>query len=252
MTTSHIPFRGFGIVSTSDYGKIPGCRHPGQDFFPSAGDTNGVQVAALADGIVVGIGRDFEAGVSSPGSWGATKATGAPNSGKYNFVIRTGGHFVLYGHLDTIQPWFYLGARIKPGDIIGTLIKQIGNTHLHLEIRTFTDTQLKTTPNPPVRGTANSFGAISRVLTVKPDRAVDPLVFIANKPLTASSSTPTTAPCGSNSISYTADTYSGILVGSQIFSANVDRATYLGCIHIVANSTTVDTAITCTTTQPPP
>jgi predicted outer membrane repeat protein len=250
LRTTGAAFRGFGIFNNTDYGTIPGCRHPGVDFFPSAGDVAGVRVGALADGIVVGIGRDFETTNFNPAAWGATKANAlAANAGKFNFVIRTGGHFVLYGHLESVEQWFYVGARVRAGDVIGTLIQQTGNTHLHLEVRSFTSTQLSLSPRPVL----TSFGAINRASTEKPDRAVDPLAFVANKPSTPSSSVPNAGgTCGSTPISYTADTYTNIPLGAAAFSMVVNQSTYQQCISIVTNTTAVVPASNCTTATPPP
>lgn len=55
LTTNRV-FRGFGIYDVSDYGVVPGCRHPGSDFFSAVGDQPGIAVSAMVSGIVVGIG----------------------------------------------------------------------------------------------------------------------------------------------------------------------------------------------------
>jgi len=78
---------------------------------------------------------------SAPDSWGAN------NPGPYSVVVRTGGYFLLYGHLRSIDPSIYLGARVGPGAALGELVYQpdtagMNNTHLHLEVRTFRPEQM--------------------------------------------------------------------------------------------------------------
>lgn len=82
---------GYGDGLQAVYELVADCAHPGQDFFPVQPEN--VKVKAVADGIVVGIGLDSDGQRAT--AWGAVV------SGGCNLIIRTGGHFVLYGDLES-------------------------------------------------------------------------------------------------------------------------------------------------------
>jgi hypothetical protein len=156
-----------------DFGLYPDLNgwHTGFDFFPIEMTPNdNVNVLASAPGIVVGIGVAQTPNVP-PATWGAVGHNGMG----YNIVIRTGKHFVLYGHLREIAPSLYLGARVGPGALLGKLITQTttdgDNTHLHLEVRGFTTDKMSLGP------VSCLFGAIKDVANAQP-RFIDPLRYI--------------------------------------------------------------------------
>lgn len=163
--------KGFGLFDSQYTGTYSGSRHPGIDFF----GTPTTDVMAATGGIVVGIGT---AGSSHPGSWGAI-----PNQ---NLVIRTGGYFLLYGHMQTIDPSIYLGARVGPGAVLGTLYTQGPgiNTHLHLEVRLFKPEQM-TAASGYSQPVYCNYGQIVKNAVLasdghhpKPYLATDPMRFI--------------------------------------------------------------------------
>jgi hypothetical protein len=183
--------KGFGLVDPL-YSNLPGSRHPGFDFFPPPPTAN-IRVAAVAGGMVVGIGRSNAVSVS-PGNWGATQ-------GGFNLIVRTGGYFLLYGHLASIDPSIYLGARFGPGAILGVLWDQGSNTHLHLEVRAFRNdtnaSQFSATLPQVEQPIRCRFGAIVTNATAnvipghpRPRFAIDPMTFIANRGVRSTTSDP--------------------------------------------------------------
>ncbi len=176
-------FRGFGIPNSLDYSSIPDCAHPGLDFFASTTNdgqtlaTQNIFVRAMNAGTIVGIGHisqvsnDASTGQdvhdSSPTKWGTIRSAQLGLTGNYNIVIRTGGYFVMYGHLASIEDDLYVGKPINAGDFIGILYDQSDNTHLHMEVRTY----------PTTTGEVRAhFGAIERASDV-PTFVSDPMYF---------------------------------------------------------------------------
>lgn len=175
--------KGFGFYDTQ-YAQTSFSRHPGFDFFGQPS----MEVMAVAGGIVVGIGRSDisvpNPDTVAPSSWGAV------SPGPFNLVIRTGGYFLMYGHMESIDPSVYIGARVGPGAILGKLVSQLttsgdNNTHLHLEVRMFTAAQMDGSTAPaPVRCRFgriikdNSLGSGSVNLHPKPRIAADPMRFV--------------------------------------------------------------------------
>ncbi len=175
--------KGFGLIDPTNYPSLPGNRHPGFDFFAPS-PTSNVQVLAVTGGIVVGIGRDA-APTIHPATWGATQ-------GGFNLIVRTEGYFLLYGHLASIDPSIYLGARVGHGAVLGTLWDQGSNTHLHLEVRTFrndaTAMQMAATLPQNQRPLRCRFGAIIPSAAgnaiaghPRPRLTTDPMKFVANR-----------------------------------------------------------------------
>jgi hypothetical protein len=175
--------KGFGLIDPANYPLLPGNRHPGFDFFAPSPTLN-VQVLAVTGGIVVGIGRNSTPTIH-PATWGTTQ-------GNFNLIVRTEGYFLLYGHLATIDPSIYLGARVGHGAVLGTLWDQGSNTHLHLEVRTFrndgTAAQMAATLPQNQQPLRCRFGAIipsAAANTIeghpKPRLTTDPMKFIANR-----------------------------------------------------------------------
>ena len=125
--------RGFGIRNANDYSSIPFCRHPGFDFPVSANTV----VQSIADGVVVGMGDPREPS-RKPFQWGANAGKTAEEiviNGEYkahNLVVRTGGHYILYGHLNSIDTSLYLGKLVRIGDRLGDVADEGLNSHLHL------------------------------------------------------------------------------------------------------------------------
>jgi len=111
-------YRGFGPIAASDYSLINGCRHPGFDF-PTTGGTS---IVSMSDGIVVGMGntQDFKVTIRRPGAWGSVDYSGFSGV-EYNLVIRSGAHFILYGHLAQIALSLSYGSQVQAGDAIGTV-----------------------------------------------------------------------------------------------------------------------------------
>jgi len=153
-------FRGFGITDAQQYSSIGKCQHPGFDFPASAL----IPVYAIADGYVVGIGAN--GALDRPAQWGAT-------DGGFNLVVRTSGHFVLYGHLAAVDESLYYGKQVKAGDILGTLADQQGNTHLHVEVSAFGNNQQVSNDNLRKR-----FGAIRRGGTQNPTHVIDLMLYV--------------------------------------------------------------------------
>ena len=175
---------GFGIYNAAAYSQFPSNSHPGFDFFSA---NSGVNVFAVAGGIVVGIGI---AASSAPGSWGALP---------FNVVVRTGGYFLLYGHLESIDLSIYLGARVGPGAVLGKLAYQTvsstdltNNTHLHLEVRTFRPesmnySQLAENTKPLYCEYGKIRPNAQQVTTIpphpRPGRVIDPMYFVTTRGL---------------------------------------------------------------------
>lgn len=109
----------------------------------------------------------------------------------------------MYGHLATIDPSIYLGARVGPGAVLGTLWNQDVNTHLHLEVRTFrndaTAAQTSSTLPQNQRPVTCRFGSIVRGAQAKngvdghpkPRLTTDPMAFIANRGTPTTTTDPT-------------------------------------------------------------
>jgi hypothetical protein len=178
-TPPTIDQKGFGVIDPL-YNNLPGSRHPGFDFFAPS-PTSNVQILAVTGGIVVGIGR-AQFPTLHPATWGTTE-------GGFNLIVRTDGYFLLYGHLASIDPSIYLGARVGPGAVLGTLWDQGSNTHLHLEVRTFRHdnkvVQMAATLPQNERPLRCRFGAIIPSASAnataghpKPRLATDPMKFV--------------------------------------------------------------------------
>jgi murein DD-endopeptidase MepM/ murein hydrolase activator NlpD len=177
---SHLPLRsldtsreqlGFARFSSTLYPNTGGY-HTGFDFFPPSGTDP--DVLAATSGIVVGIGvaNSNPLALVPPANWGAA---GFNNVG-FNLVIRVGRYFILYGHLRSIDDALYLGARVGPAAVLGKLASQpSNNTHLHLEVRGFTASEIALTP------VSCFFGSILNVSGAQPARAIDPMRFIQNR-----------------------------------------------------------------------
>jgi hypothetical protein len=167
LRTAQIPyFRGFGMSSSQDYPSIASCQHPGFDFPATANTT----VRAMYGGIVVGMGKSGSQ--DRPAAWGAT-------IGGYNLVIRSGGHFVLYGHLSSIHPSLYYGKRVTAGAEIGTLADQGANTHLHIQVSAFnTQQNADNSLRPHYGAIRRSTGIGIPDLTRNPILAIDVVYFI--------------------------------------------------------------------------
>jgi murein DD-endopeptidase MepM/ murein hydrolase activator NlpD len=182
--TGQVPFfRGFGMSDAKSYSSITNCQHPGFDF-PS---TANMTIRSIYSGIVVGMGRENEQ--DRPAAWGAT-------IGGYNLVIRSGGHFVLYGHLSRIHGSLYYGKRVTAGEEIGILADQGGDTHLHIQITAF---NIQDAADKSLR---SYFGSIRRSnlvngedVTTNPTLVTD---FIYYVPQSSRGDTPTPA-VGTNS-----------------------------------------------------
>lgn len=213
-------FRGFGIVDTAAYSSFAKCYHNGFDFNITSGTQGktGVAIKSIADGIIVGMGThfDFIRESRSPAVWGATDSDlpatdNKTNSGGLNLVIRTGGHFVLYGHLASIESSLYYGARVKAGDTIGELASQNQNTntHLHVEIIAFRSLDKVNDALYP------RFGAVDYLSSTKPSNFIDLMVYVANKGSVTSSVPVSVVGCNAGSppnFSYTGNNSSGALI----------------------------------------
>lgn len=225
------PFRGIGITAT-DYSLLAGCHHPGHDLVPV--DKTDVALYALADGMVVGMGQHNVA--VAPGNWGATE-------GGYNLVIRTGGRYVLYGHLSEIDSFLQLGTRVCAGDTIGEVAPRSNDTHLHIEVKAFSVADSPSTHLLP------RFGAI-RGTSPNPSLITDPVVFMSNQGTNVSSG-PRPDPC--TQTNYTAVRYGNINLGTVLHDANVYDDTSLSfrlkCYNLY-NPSSQPSVGTCTTPKP--
>jgi hypothetical protein len=177
--------RGFALFRPELYSST-GDRHPGFDFFPPlsvdpVGNPNtGREALAVAEGIVVGIGKYNPSNPIPPANWGAV---GDGASG-FNLVIRANGYFLLYGHLASVNTSLYLGARVRAGDSLGTLAPQsfssggqtLDNTHLHLEVRVFSDSTMQNSQPIWCR-----FGAVKNIAAAQPEFTIDPMKFVSQK-----------------------------------------------------------------------
>ncbi len=154
---------GFGILDGAAYASIRECRHNGFDFF--ATNTSVTEVYAMWDGIIVGIGDSSEqSSRPRPYLWGAA------SSNEFNVVIRTGGHYILYGHLQSVED-FYLGQRVNAGTKIGAVANQGNNTHLHIQISFFN-------VNDAQNLLHTRFGAIKAQGIQNPSHVVDFMRFL--------------------------------------------------------------------------
>ncbi|GEM_PF-3346305 len=219
-------FRGFGFVDSDAYSTIPLCAHPGMDFFPSSGDAAGTSVLAAVSGTIVGMGKydPDPVKIIPPATWGAV-------GGGYNIIIRTGRHYVLYGHLESIEPYYYLGAYVYAGERIGSLAVQPSNTHLHLEVRDFATADF--TPPVPVRP---RFGAVNSTITTgrNPSLATDPILFLPSSQQGSFNSTDNEPTC-TNEIApeYALDRYNGASIGGASFNYTVRSDLRLKCFNLI-------------------
>ncbi len=180
-------FQGFGAIDASNYGSITGCRHPGFDF-QVAPQSN---VFAMTDGIVVGMGTTLDSkNMLRPGTWGSVTDPKDSNAlPEFNLVIRDGAHFILYGHLGSIEPSLYYGKSVRIGDVIGVVVILAANTHLHVEVDAF---HIGQNIDASVRP---RFGAIIRsgLNSENPSRITDLMAFVspANRGSTVFMTSPT-------------------------------------------------------------
>jgi hypothetical protein len=238
--------RGFGIVNSVDYPSIPGCRHPGFDFQVTTANVN---VFAAYNGILVGIGRSSDRPASyRPATWGAV---GTTDDNQYNVVIRTGGNFVLYGHLGSVEQSLFYGKRVKAGDIIGTLANQQGNTHLHLQIASYVTLDVQ-------RSVRRRFGAIVRVGGSNPTFVIDPVFTwgVQNRGHNTSSATYSLCPSGNPSPNtYILENFTQAALdnfwGRKVFSYSVNQTVKLKCFNLTSNAVPVAPS-QCVTNRPNP
>jgi hypothetical protein len=108
-------FHGYACENTVYY---PGLWHTGENWYRVEGDSAGLQVLAVADGIVRYAGSDYP--------------------GLVIIIEHAGGLFSMYGHLNFESP-VAEGDRITRGTQIGTILARPDGrpSHLHFEIRTF-------------------------------------------------------------------------------------------------------------------
>jgi murein DD-endopeptidase MepM/ murein hydrolase activator NlpD len=212
-------FRGFGNGDglQGSYPLVADCSHPGLDFFPDV--PGNVQVKAVADGIVVGIGL-FGDGHRAT-LWGAVV------SGGCNLIIRTGGHFVLYGDLQSAEPHLYLGARVFTGEVVATLAEQGmsgDNTHLHLEVDAYSSGQ-----NVSCQ-LLQRFGAVRHGAgTENPSLVIDPMYFITDKgDFVSTGSAIDNSSCANTlKTNYTVSRYDDASINGKSFDYNVRTDVYL-------------------------
>lgn len=242
--------RGFSILDSGAYSSIRECRHNGFDLFaPTPSAAANIDVYTMWTGIVVGIGDPNETNRPRPYNWGA--ATGS----QFNLVIRTGGHYVLYGHLQSVED-FYLGQSVTAGTKIGTLANQADNTHLHVQISIFTSAEAQQQLN-------SRYGSIKGTASGSPSRVVDFIRFMPASPTNyrgslISSTTSTAIPCiNSTSGAPTAiyNRYDGALLPDTFNPANTIGYNYevnsnaeLKCFNILNSNLPTDS---CTPFGPP-
>jgi murein DD-endopeptidase MepM/ murein hydrolase activator NlpD len=122
---------GFGYGTGTVYPR-PGF-HMGVDFFAPIGSN----IYSIANnGIIAGIAiydSIDKRNENSVYKWG-----GAENfDGKgYAVIVRHKDLYVLYGHLQNIDPSIYVGRKVSAGAKLGTL-GRFNTPHLHIEIRSF-------------------------------------------------------------------------------------------------------------------
>jgi hypothetical protein len=92
----------------------------------------------------------------------------------------------VYGHLSQIEPHLYLGAKVRGGEVIGTIADRGSDTHLHIQVNTF---GVSSTSHLLRR----RFGAVISTGNENPLLVIDPMLFVVNKgtplsPITASPS----------------------------------------------------------------
>lgn len=115
--------------------------HQGTDFYVSE---DAIAYSIGENGLVVGIGAgnyNEITGDSDPiqGSltaydWGSAVVEGKRG---YSVIVRYGHLYVLYGHLQSLEPTIFVGATLNGGDKIGRVGK-FNDPHLHIEVRNFT------------------------------------------------------------------------------------------------------------------
>jgi len=211
------PFRGFGISDPADYSSIPSCRHPGLDFFPVT--QAGVSVLSISNGIVVGAGDDRDFGSRQPANWGATQ-------GGFNIVVRTGGHFILYGHLQEIDASLYNGASVSVGSRLGILADRGGDTHIHIEIRSFV-IQSESTAALRTR-----FGAIKYDSTTQAKYVTD-VVYFVNPANRGTATSATSVPDGCTT-PHPYSIYNNANLGGVSFGYTSRDDVVLGCFNVTS------------------
>lgn len=99
--------------------------HAGEDWAGSSGQA----VAAIGDGTVV-----YAANANYPGYVIVIEHTLTPAQ-QAALGVSTSHIYSMYGHLN--QPYVGAGTFVSSGQVIGTLLNQGSNTHLHWEVRSF-------------------------------------------------------------------------------------------------------------------
>jgi len=202
--------RGFGIVDSDDYRTVAKCQHNGFDLVSTQA---GVSVYAVADGIVVGMGDPFEP-TKRPFLWGATQGTWIASTGlTFNLIIRTGGHFVLYGHLLSIEEALFVGSRVTAGQIVGRLADQGSNTHLHVQVSAYLS------QNPNSNHLRSRIGAIiaDGTASENPRWVADFASYLGNQGTTYSTANASVGNCTfleTPNATYSYTNYSGAGLGS--------------------------------------
>jgi len=131
--TSPKEFHALGFTLTSI--SYPRNRHSGVDFFVPNLATD-VNIYAMSNGIVVGIGVQNANGSlesESHAIWGATHIE--DNKG-YSVIVRHGHLYTLYGHLATVDPLIWVGKAVTAGTVLGVLGKE-NTRHLHVEVHSY-------------------------------------------------------------------------------------------------------------------
>ncbi|CAG0974586.1 partial Dipeptidyl-peptidase 5, partial [Anaerolineae bacterium] len=124
----------FGFADTDyDFYYAPGY-HFGVDFFAPPGST---VFAGANRGLVVALLHNE---ATTGAYWGNYAVTETPNHDKdltpYAVVIRYGHLFVLYGHLEYIDPDIWVGKQVSAGDPLGKL-GTFATPHLHINVMSF-------------------------------------------------------------------------------------------------------------------
>ena len=125
--------------------------HAGEDWAGSSGQS----VAAIGDGTVV-----YSAYANYPGYVIVIEHT-LTSTQQSALGVSTSKIYSMYGHLN--QPYVGAGASVTAGQVIGSLLNQGSNTHLHWEVRDFDISTLCGTwyPGPGYTGVgtnAKSYG----------------------------------------------------------------------------------------------
>jgi murein DD-endopeptidase MepM/ murein hydrolase activator NlpD len=137
-----IPKGFWGLNRAAPGSEYPRNAHPGVDFFVNDSNSN-LPVVSMSDGIIAGIGIGkpntennslFESRTHN--IWGSAYVNQQESIIGYSVIIRSGYLYILYGHLKSLEPNIWVGAKINAGDMLGTLGK-VGQRHLHLEIHSY-------------------------------------------------------------------------------------------------------------------